>query len=300
MWGASAHCDEEAEMAPEPSGPTIHRRQLGAELRRLRRSAGLGIEQVAKELGCSQTRVSRIETAKGRAVARPADVVKLCELYRVSDQQHIQMLLDMLTSSQRQGWWEAYDDVLPSGLEVYVGLETDARTERAWEPVLVHGLLQTPEYARAVLESGATHRTHDVDSLVQLRMERQKLLARPDSPLEFWAIMDEAGIRRPIGGPAVMRAQLRHLIEVTDSANIVLQVVPNHKGGHPGLGGAFSILEFEEDAPVVYVDCPAGNLYMEKRADVRRFGSTFDLLRAMALDPSESTALLERTAEEMR
>jgi transcriptional regulator with XRE-family HTH domain len=286
-------------MSPEPSSPTVHRRQLGAELRRLRKAAGMGIEQVAKELGCSQTRVSRIETGKGRATARPADVTKLCELYQVTDEQHIRMLLEILSNSQKRGWWEPYNDVLPSGLEVYVGLETDARAEHAWEPLLVHGLLQTPDYARAVLQSGATHRLHDIDSLVQVRVERQKLLSRAESPLELWAIMDEAVIRRPLGGAGTMRDQLQYLLEVSAMPNIVIQVVPYGKGGHPGLGGAFSLLEFEEDDPVVYVDCPAGNLYLEKRADVRRFMSTFHLLRATALDPDESVALLQHTAEEM-
>jgi transcriptional regulator with XRE-family HTH domain len=287
-------------VSPQPSSPTVHRRQLGSELRRLRKAAGLGIEQVAKELGCSQTRVSRIETGRGRATARPADVAKLCELYDVTDEQQIGMLLEMLTNSQKRGWWASYDDVLPSGLEVYVGLESDARAERAWEPLLVHGLLQTADYARAVLQSGGTHRTHDIDSLVQVRMERQKLLTRSGSPLELWAIMDEAVIRRPLGGPGTMRAQLRHLMEVSAMPNVVMQVIPNRKGGHPGLGGAFSLLEFEEDDPVVYVDCPAGNLYLEKKADLRRFATAFDLLRATALDPDESTALIQRASEELQ
>jgi hypothetical protein len=182
---------------------------------------------------------------------------------------------------------------------VYVGLESDARAERAWEPLLVHGLLQTADYARAVLHSGATHRMQDIDSLVQVRMERQKLLTRAESPLELWAIMDEAVIQRPLGGPDTMRSQLQHVVDASAMPNVVIQVVPNRKGGHPGLSGAFSMLEFEEDDPVVYVDCPAGNLYLEKKADVRRFMSTFDLLRATALDPDESTALIQRTAQEL-
>ena len=287
-------------MASQPSNPTVHRRQLGAELRRLRKAAGLGIEQVAAELGCSQTRVSRIETGKGRATARPSDVTKLCELYHVTDQQQIDLLLQMLGNSQKRGWWAPYNDVLPSGLEVYVGLESSARTERAWEPLLVHGLLQTPDYARTVFRSGAIHRPSDIDALVHVRLERQKLISRADSPLDLWAILDEAVIRRPLGGADIMRAQLQHLIDMSALPNVVVQVIPNQKGAHPGLWGAFSLLEFEEDAPVVYVDSPGGNLYLEKRADVRRFASIFDLLRATALDPDESAALIRHAAEDMR
>jgi transcriptional regulator with XRE-family HTH domain len=283
-----------------PPGPTVHRRQLGAELRRLRKAAGRSVEEAARALGCSQPRISRIETGKGGAVAKPADVRTLCELYGVTDERQIEMLLGMLSVvSQQRGWWEDFEGVLPSGLEMYVGLESDARAERGWEPLLVHGLLQTKGYARAVLESWASHPPQDIEDLVQVRTERQKLLSREGSPLELWAIFDEAVVRRPMGGPAVMRDQLRHLADTADMTNVTIQVIPLSTGGNPGLGGPFSILEFEDDAPVVYVESQAGNLYLEKKLDVRRYASTFDLLRAMALSPAESVALLWRAAEEM-
>jgi hypothetical protein len=234
-------------------------------------------------------------------VAKPADVRTLCELYKVKDERQVEMLLNMLSLvSQQRGWWEDFGRVLPSGLEVYVGLESDAQAERCWEPLLVHGLLQTPEYARAVFQMGGRHPLADIDDLVQIRMERQKLLTREDSPLEVWAIFDEGVVRRPLGGAEVMRAQLHHLVEVTELPNVAIQIVPVSMGANPGLGGAFSILEFEEDSPVVYVDTRAGNLYLEKRADVRQHITTFDLLRSMALAPAESVALLRQTAEGMR
>jgi transcriptional regulator with XRE-family HTH domain len=288
-------------MAPV-SGPTVHRRQLGSELRRLRKGAGLALEQVARELDCSQTRVSRIETARGRTKPKPEEIRKLCELYSVTDERKVRMLLDMLTNSQQEGWWESYEDVLPSGLEVYVGLESDARAELAWEPSLVHGLLQTEDYARAILSAGPGNRPQDIDALVALRMDRQKLLKpdQPDdAPLELWAVLDEAVIRRPVGGAQVMKAQLTSLVESARQPNIDIQVVPSHKGAHPGLIGAFSVLEFEEDDPVIYVDSPAGNLYLEKRQVVRRFQKRYDTLRALALDPEETAALLQQAAEEM-
>jgi transcriptional regulator with XRE-family HTH domain len=284
-------------------GPTVHRRQLGAELRRLRESAGLRMEDAAKALGCSHTRMSRIETGKGGAVAKADDVRTLCELYGVKDDRQVDMLLGMLSAmAQQRGWWEAFEAVLPSGLEVYVGLESDARAERAWEPILVHGLLQTKEYARAVFQAWASHRPHDIDDLVQVRMERQKLLTREGQPLELWAILDEAVIRRPLGGRDIMRDQLLHLVDLTDMPNVTIQVVPLATGGNPGLGGPFSILEFEDDndSPVVYAESQVGNLYLEKKPDVRRYTSIFDMLRAMALPPAESLTLLRQAAEDMK
>lgn len=284
---------------PSP-GPTVHRRQLGAELRRLREAAGLTIEAAAKALATSQPRISRIETGKGRYTLKPPDVRTLCELYSVTDEPKIDMLVSMLTVSQQRGWWEDFESVLPSGLEVYVGLESDARAERGCEPNLVHGLLQTADYARTVLLIGGQHRPRDVDDLLQVRMERQKLLTRDESPLELWAILDEAVIRRPLGGADVMRDQLGHLVAMSDMPNVTIQVIPfSASDGHPGLAGPFSILEFEEDAPVVYVESQAGNLYLEKKQDIRRYTGMFDLLRAMALAPAESTALLRATAMEM-
>lgn len=281
------------------NGPTVNRRQLGAELRRLREQSGQRSEAVAKELGCSMARISRIETGKGGAVAKPDDVKRLCRMYGVTDEHQIGALLDMLEGSQAPGWWENYGDVLPSGLEIYVGLETDARVERAWEPLLVHGLLQTPDYARAVLHAWNTQRPGDIDALVELRLRRQECLARPQDPLELWVVLDEAVIRRPIGGTGVMRDQLRHLIKAAELPNITLQIVPFAKGGHPGLGGPFSLMEFDEDDPVVYAEAQVGNLYVQKRADVRRFSRRVDLLRAIALAPDDTAGLLHRAIKEM-
>lgn len=289
-------------MTPQPRTPTVNRRQLGAELRRLRQAKGLLVADVAAHLGCSQTRVSRLETGKGRVTAKPDEIVKLCELYGVTDERQVQMLLSMGTDSKQPGWWDAHREVLPSGLEVLLDLETGARAERGWEPNVVHGLLQTPAYARAVLAAHPGNRPGDIEDLVAVREKRQELLSpelgdRPE-PLELWAVLDEQVIRRPVGGPDVMREQIQHLVDMAARPNVTLQIVPIAKGAHPGLGGAFSLLEFEETDPVVYVDAPAGNLYLEKKPDVRRFTAMFDLLKAKALDPDESAALLQNAAEE--
>ncbi|GAQ77165.1 helix-turn-helix protein [Streptomyces turgidiscabies] len=283
----------------QPKTPTVNRRQLGAELRRLRKTRGLLAAEVAQHLQCSETRISRMETGRGRVTPRAEEIVKLCELYGVADERQVQGLLSMLTDSEQPGWWDSYREALPSGLEVLLGLETDARAERAWEPVLIHGLLQTPDYARAVLAAHPGNRPNDIEDLVPVRTKRQELLSAEDrEPLELWAILDEQVISRPVGGPGIMHEQISHLIEVAGLPNVTLQMVPIAKGAHPGLGGAFSILEFEENEPLVYVDSPAGNLYLEKKPDVRRFTTSFDLLKAKALDPDETTARLQDAVKE--
>ncbi|MCX4673657.1 helix-turn-helix domain-containing protein [Streptomyces sp. NBC_01381] len=282
---------------PAPTSPTVHRRQLGKELRRLRKDANKELEDAAVLLKCHRTRMSRIENGRGGAVAKPGDVIQLCEFYGVTDETVVTRLLGLLSDSQKQGWWEALE--LPPGLEAYIGLETDARKESAFEPLLVHGILQTAEYARAILNATRTHRPDDVDDLVKLREGRQQLLTRTEAPLDLWAVMDENVIRRPIGGREAMREQLQHIRDLAQLPNVTIQIFPMDKESHPGLGGAFSLLEFEEDPAVVYVDSPAGNLYLEKERDVRRFVKTFDLLKASARDPDESTALIESAAEEI-
>ncbi|MFI0718235.1 helix-turn-helix domain-containing protein [Streptomyces sp. NPDC021224] len=287
-------------MTQARGGPTVNRRNLGAELRRLRVTAGLKGEQVAAHLGCSATRVSRIESGHRGAAAKPDEVRAMCELYGLGDERKVELLLDMLSNSQKIGWWEAYDDVLPPGYEVFVGLETDALVKRAWEPLLVHGLLQTADYARAILHGWASHRPGDIEALVEVRAKRQDVLFRDGSPLELWCILDEGAVRRPIGSGPIMKDQLNHLIELAELPNINILVVPRDRGAHPGLGGSFSIMEFENDGdgPIVYVESLAGNLHLEKKPEVRRFTGMFQLLGAMALAPDESTALLKSVAKE--
>lgn len=285
-------------MTPRRSGPTVNRRNLGAELRRLRVAAGLKIEDVAKHLNCSSTRVSRLESAHHSASLKADDIRRLAALFKITDVQ-VEMLLDMLSNSQQLGWWEAYDDVLPSGLEVLVGLETDAQAERAWEPLLVHGLLQTTDYAHAVLSGWGSHQTGDIADLVEVRNKRQDSLTREEDPLELWAVMDEGAVRRPIGGHDVMRAQVNRLVELAELPNVHVQILRTAKGAHPGLGGSFSILEFAEDNPVVYLETTAGNLYLEKRPDVRKFTGMYQMLGAMALPFDETTTLLKSVAKEL-
>jgi len=281
------------------TGPTVRRRRLGTELRRLRDSAGYKLEEVAGMLGVAPSTLSRIET--GKAPTKSAYLSQLLELYKVTDAGQRQILVDMAREGHRKGWWGEYDDVLPSGLGVYVGLEAEASALRSYEIGVVHGLLQTTDYARAVLRASAPRHTADqVERLVDLRMERQRRIDE-DPPLDLWVIHDEAVIRRTVGGPVVMRHQLAHLLVVSGLPGVTLQVLPFDSGAHAGHDGPFSIIEFQDrsDSEVVYVESAAGPIYLEKDRDVRASSEVFDRLRAAALPPEASLELISRVAREL-
>lgn len=281
------------------TGPTVRRRRLGAELRRLRDSAGYKLEEVAGMLGVAPSTLSRIET--GKAPTKSAYLSQLLELYQVTDAGQRQILVDMAREGHRKGWWAAYDDVLPSGLGVYVGLEAEASGLRSYEIGVVHGLLQTTDYARAVLRASAPRHTADqIERLVDLRMERQRRLD-DNPPLDLWVIHDEAVIRRTVGGPVVMRHQLAHLLVAAGLPGVTLQVLPFDTGAHAGHDGPFSIVEFHDrsDSEVVYVESTAGPIYLEKDREVRASAEVFDRLRAAALPPEASLDLISKAAREL-
>jgi transcriptional regulator with XRE-family HTH domain len=281
------------------TGPTVRRRRLGTELRKLRESNSYKLEEVAAQLGVAPSTLSRIET--GKAPTKSAYLNQMLEMYGVDDPSQRQVLVDMAREGHRKGWWAAYDDVLPSGFDIYVGLEAETAAIRAYETSVVHGLLQTPDYARAVLsEMFPRHTAEQIDRLVDLRMERQRRFDN-DPPLDLWTILDEAVIQRPVGGNLVMREQLKHLLAVASRPGMTLQVLPFSVGAHAGHGGAFSILEFptRTDSEVAYVESVAGILYLEKDREVRARAEAFDRLRAAALAPAASTELIERVASEL-
>jgi transcriptional regulator with XRE-family HTH domain len=281
------------------TGPTVRRRRLGAELRRLRDSAGYKLEEVAGILGVAPSTLSRIET--GKAPTKSAYLSQLLELYQVTDAGQRQILVDMAREGHRKGWWAAYDDVLPSGLGVYVGLEAEASGLRSYEIGVVHGLLQTTDYARAILRASAPRHTADqIERLVNLRMERQRRLD-DNPPLDLWVIHDEAVIRRTVGGPVVMRHQLAHLLVAAGLPGVTLQVLPFDTGAHAGHDGPFSIIEFYDrsDSEVVYVESTAGPIYLEKDRDIRGSAEVFDRLRAAALPPEASLDLISKAAREL-
>ncbi|MBO0820467.1 MAG: helix-turn-helix transcriptional regulator [Nocardiopsaceae bacterium] len=280
-------------------GPTVRRRRLGTELRRLREGSGYKLEEVAAELGVAPSTLSRIET--GKAPTKSAYLNQMLEMYGVHDASQRAVLVGMAREGHRKGWWAAYDDVLPSGFDIYVGLEAETAGVRSYEVSVVHGLLQTADYARAVLrEMFPRHSTEQIERLVDLRMARQRRLD-DDPPLELWAILDEAVIRRTVGGPAVMRRQLEHLVAEGDRQGMMIQVLPFSSGAHAGHGGPFSILEFPErsDAEVAYVESGAGIIYLEKDREVRLRAEAFDRLRAAALSPADSSDLISNAAREL-
>ena len=282
------------------TGPTVRRRRLGTELRKLRESNVYKLEEVAARLGVAPSTLSRIET--GKAPTKSAYLSQMLDMYGVTDQQQRQVLVDMAREGHRKGWWAAYDDVLPSGFDIYVGLEAETAAVRGYEVSVVPGLLQTPGYARAVLrEMFARHTTEQIERLVDLRIERQRRFDG-DPPIELWAVLDEAVIRRPVGGNSVMREQLEHLLVAADRPGVTIQVLPFGCGAHAGHGGPFSILEFpnRSDSEVAYVESVVGIIYLEKDRDVRARAEAFDRLRAAALAPGTSADLISQVAKELR
>jgi transcriptional regulator with XRE-family HTH domain len=281
------------------TGPTVRRRRLGTELRRLRESSGYKLEEVAAQLGVAPSTLSRIET--GKAPTKSAYLNQMLETYGVTDAGQRKILVDMAREGHRKGWWAAYDDVLPSGFDIYVGLEAETAGIRSYEISVVHGLLQTADYARAVItETFPRYTAEQIDRLVDLRMARQRRLD-DDPPLELWAILDEAVIRRTVGGAAVMRRQLTHLLAEAGRPGVTLQVLPFSSGAHAAHGGPFSILEFPDrsDSEVVYVESVAGIIYLEKDREVRVRAESFDRLRAAALSPSASADLIAQGARDL-
>jgi transcriptional regulator with XRE-family HTH domain len=284
----------------DAQSPTVRRRRLGMELRRLREASSLMIEDVAKHLECSMSRVSRIET--GKSVARIRDVRDMLDLYEVGDEAQREQLLTLAKDAQQRGWWTEYESVLSAGLDTYVGLEASAASIRTFQTHLVPGLLQTEEYSRALIKVGRpTESAANIDRMISLRRRRQAMLA-DTGRLELWAVFDEAVLRRPIGGASVMRAQLARVLEAAELPSVTIQVLPFTRGAHPGLGGAFTIIGFPDptDLDVVYVDSPAGNIFLEKDKDVRRHTTWFDHLRATALPPDESNDFIAAVADEFK
>ncbi|WP_203818330.1 helix-turn-helix domain-containing protein [Paractinoplanes ferrugineus] len=274
--------------------PTIRRRRLGVELRRHREAAGVTIDVVAERLGCSTSKVSRIET--GHNSASPADVSNILDIYGV-DASIKSELVQIAREARQKGWWHPYSTVLTGA---YVGLETAARSIRAYEQQLVPGLLQSEEYAIALLRGARLDDAEqELKQRVRVRMERQALLIQ-DDPIDLRVVLDEAVLSRPVGGDEVMRGQLIKLIEVARLPNVTLQILPFTVGAHAAMDGTFVILEFEEegDADVVFIDNATGGLFLEKSEELRKYISIFDTVRGAALTADASLELIEMLVEE--
>ncbi|MEU4475531.1 helix-turn-helix transcriptional regulator [Micromonospora sp. NPDC023888] len=271
------------------TGPTVLRMLLGAQLRRLRESSGVTREGAGWEIRSSESKISRMEL--GRVGFKERDVSDLLTLYGVTEEHERDALLKLARDANSPGWWHRYGDVLPTWFQSYLGLEAAAALIRSYEVQFVPGLLQTREYARAVVLLGhGTAGPDEIDRRVALRMQRQQLLHR-ESPPQLWAVVDEAALRRPIGGPEVMREQLTALIEATKSPNIRLQVIPFAAGGHAAAGGAFTILRFgDQELPdIVYIEQLTSAIYLDKRDDLDYYAVAMERLCVEA-EPPERTA----------
>jgi hypothetical protein len=292
--------DGEPGSGPEesPAEATVLRMLLGAQLRRLREAVGIPADKAGYEIRASRSKISRMET--GRVGLKIRDVEDLLTLYGVLGEQERAKVIALARRSRAPEWWTQYNDILPDWFETYLGLESAAVAIRSFELQFVPGLFQTEDYARAVTQLG--HQTafaDEVERRVGLRLKRQELLIRANPP-RIWAVIDEAVLRRPVGGIAVMRAQLRHLAEAATLPNVTLQVVPFARGGHAGASGSFSILRFEErDLPdVVYIEQLTSAVCLDQRSDVEHYLEVVDQLSGEALTPASSTAFIEQVARE--
>ncbi|MCE6993887.1 helix-turn-helix domain-containing protein [Saccharothrix sp. S26] len=280
---------------PRGSSPTLRKRRLVSELRRLREAADLTIEDVAGRLECSASKISRIET--GRVGVTPRDVRDMLSAYG-ADRATLDELVQLARDARRRAWWDEFGDIAPGR---YVGFEADAERVRTYQGLMVPGLLQSEAYTRALIGAVLPDAAPaEVDRRVELRKARQALLVE-DDPLSLHAVVDEAALRRLVGGREVMVEQLRRLDEVGKLPNITLQVVPFEAGGHAAMDGPFVILSFPEqsDPAVVYIESPKGDVYWEQPSDVARYSDMFARLSAESLDPAASSALIGRVAREL-
>ncbi|MEU6006222.1 helix-turn-helix transcriptional regulator [Streptomyces sp. NPDC047453] len=275
--------------------PTVRRRRLGQELRRLRELKGMTAEEVAERLLVSQSKISRLEN--GRRSISQRDVRDLCGVYEVEDHRIVDSLMQMAKDSRQQGWWHSFGDIPYS---VYIGLETDAASLRIYDPQVVPGLLQTHQYAEALI-AGALPETApaDIEKRVQVRMRRQERISAAENPLRLWTVLDEAALRRIVGSPALMREQLEHLVEQSRLPHVTVQVIPFDMGAHPGLNGQYAILEFPDtaDSSVVYIEGVTSDLYLEKANDVQKYSVMYEHLRAQALNVEQSRQFIADIAK---
>jgi transcriptional regulator with XRE-family HTH domain len=273
--------------APVADSPTVLRIGLGAQLRELRERRGLTREAAGEAIRASPAKISRIEL--GRVGFKERDIADLLTLYGITDAVERTQFLALAHRANAPGWWHNYADLLPNWFETFLGLEQASAVIRTYECQFVPGLLQTPDYARAVTRLGYDE-PGEVERRVALRMRRQALLHAVGAPT-LWAVIDESALRRPLAGPDLCRAQLTHLIALTERPNVRIQIAPFAGGGHPAAGGGFTILRFAApDLPdIVYLEQLTSALYLDKRADVDHYAVVMDRLCSQ-IDPPERTA----------
>jgi transcriptional regulator with XRE-family HTH domain len=285
--------------AADAPGPTVPRMLVGIELHRFREAAGITPEQAAYEIRASRSKISRMENGLVRFKER--DVTDLLTLYGVTDEATRSRLVTLARQANTPGWWSKYGDIMADWFEAYLGLEMAASVIRTFELQFVHGLFQTEDYARAVTLLGHTAAPDDeIDRRVSLRLKRQDLLASPNPP-QVWSVLDEGALRRPVGGPKVMRAQLNHLAEMIRLRHVTIQVVPFARGGHAAAGGSFTVLRFsEQEVPdVVYLEQLTSALYLDKRDDVDHYMEVMNHLSTEALTPVQSLRFITDLSQDI-
>jgi transcriptional regulator with XRE-family HTH domain len=284
------------ELSARRQPPTVRLRRLAAELRGLRTAAGLTREEVSEQTGINPATLYRIETAKVRPQRRT--LMAMLDKYGVTDDDKRSELIALSRQAAQLGWLQAYESELPELYTTYISFEAEARSVRNYESLFVPGLLQTENYARAVIRGVLPLATDaDVQARVDARIQRQESL-RKTEPLRVWAILDEAVLHRQTGGAEVMAEQLEALVRAAGQPQVTLQVIPFTAGAHAGMPGSFVVMDFPDpaDPALVYVDSMAGDLFLEREADVRRYSTTFEHLRATALDPTNSIKMIKKQA----
>ncbi|MBL7502575.1 helix-turn-helix domain-containing protein [Frankia sp. CNm7] len=277
-------------------GPTVRRILLGSQLRRLREEKHISREEAGYHIRASESKISRLEL--GRVSFKERDVADLLTLYGVTDEAERAPVLALVREANQQGWWQSYSDALPNWFQPYLGLEESASLIRTYELQFVPGLLQTEDYARAVISQGRRRLPREVvDARVDVRMNRQKVLTEGSGP-RLWVVIDEGALRRPIGGLKIMRAQIEHLLDLTDQPRLTLQVMPFAFGGHAAEGGAFSILRFPDAdmTDVVYLEQLGGAVYLDKREYVDRYTIAMNRLGLDSCSPDETIGVLRKMA----
>jgi transcriptional regulator with XRE-family HTH domain len=278
-----------------PASPSLRRRRLAAELRRLREQAGLSTNDAARKLGWQASRISRIETRQSGITA--PELRNLLDAYMVEDQSYRTHLAEIARRVNERGWWQKYAGLIGTGYADLISLEAEARTIRAYEQELVPGLLQTADYARAIVRaSRAMDTSEEISRRVEVRIERQEVLSRADPPPpRFSVILSEGVLRRPVGGNEVMRKQLEYLMKPRDRANVTIQVLPFDAGVHPSMVGPFMALTFPDpdDLGVVGVENATGTLFLEEPEDIRTYEEFWSALQASALSADDSQAFLK-------
>jgi len=286
---------KDATFVPEVRSPTVRRRELGALLRALRTQKGLTVEQAAERLMFSMSKLSRMET--GHGAATPRDIRDLCDLYGVTDEAERERMMALAREGKQQAWWQSYD----LGYATYVGLETEAVAISAFQSSVVHGLLQTADYARAGHEGAMPRLDPDqIEMQIEAKLTRQRILTRGNPP-RFTVVLDEAALHRVVGGRQVMAAQLAKILDISALPNIVVQVLPYDVGAHPAVESNFTIVELPTPTPgVVFVEGLIGSTYLERDDDLKRYRGIFNRLQSIALSPKDSADLIANLSRSYR